>query len=185
MVDAAAGLRSSNPCNASLAGRFQHLDMTVHEDECWRCRTVSRGRSDRWRSQCCVRQPLFFLELLTKQGPEPRHLVTNKLRSCSAAHRIAVRGPHYPAVREQVNSGLASTDAHLEQQMLWCKFGRTYRDSYLFMDSCPNGSALVLTCSNKLTTGSCEPARSVSAKRRGVLAEPRTMLAIAGQSWAT
>ena len=52
----------------------------------------------------------FFRKLLKRQGREPRRLITDKLRSYSAAppYRDAVRDPQYPAVRKQSRGSLAS-----------------------------------------------------------------------------
>ena len=52
----------------------------------------------------------FFRKLLKRQGREPRRLITDKLRSYSAAHRTVMpsRDPQYPAVRKHSRGSLAS-----------------------------------------------------------------------------
>ena len=51
----------------------------------------------------------FLRKVLKDQGRAPRRLITDKLRSYSAAsHRDAIRGPQRAAVREQPSGGLAS-----------------------------------------------------------------------------
>ena len=55
----------------------------------------------------------FCRKLLKGQGRAPRHLITDKLRSYSAAHRTVMPSVvhRHAAVREQPSGGLASTDA--------------------------------------------------------------------------
>jgi putative transposase len=55
----------------------------------------------------------FFRKLLKGQGAVPRRLITDKLRSYAAAHRVVMpsAGPRHRPVREQSSRSLSSTDA--------------------------------------------------------------------------
>lgn len=87
-----------------IQGQQQYLWRAVDEDGD-AIDILVQSRRDR---RAAVR---FFRKLLKKQGRDPRRLITDKLRSYSAAHRTAVRDPQHPAVRKQSSRGLASTDA--------------------------------------------------------------------------
>ena len=90
----------------TIHGRRQYLWRAVDQDGDL-LDILVQSRRDR---RAAVR---FFRKVLKGQGRSPRRLVTDKLRSYSAAHqyRHADRGAQHSAVREQPSGGLASTDA--------------------------------------------------------------------------
>ena len=88
-----------------IQGRQQYLWRAVDEDGDVIDILVQSRRNRRAAAR-------FFRKLLKRRGREPRRLVTDKLRSYSAAHHThdAVREPQYSAVRQQSSRSLPSTN---------------------------------------------------------------------------
>ena len=97
----------------------------------------------------------FFRKLLKRQGREPRRLITDKLRSYSAAHtyREAVRDPQYPAVRKQfARKSRINQPRQRERQMRRFRSAAHLQRFASVHGVVQNLSGSDVTCSGQLTT---------------------------------